>query len=52
MGIDVRRRGEGGVAKPVLNLLHRDALTEQKRGAGVPLRYNYDKPEKPDISRV
>ena len=28
------------------------AAGEQQRGVGVPLRYNYDKPEKPRISRV
>lgn len=25
---------------------------DEQRGGGVPLRYNYDKPEKPRISRV
>ena len=28
------------------------AVLEGQRGEGVPLRYNYDKPEKPRISRV
>ena len=28
------------------------ALRNQQAGIGVPLRYNYDKPEKPRISRV
>ena len=28
------------------------AVLERQRGEGVPLRYNYDKPEKPRISRV
>ena len=27
-------------------------LFQQQAGTGVPLRYNYDKPEKPRISRV
>ena len=29
-----------------------NAVLEGQRGEGVPLRYNYDKPEKPRISRV
>ena len=28
------------------------AVLEGQRGEGVPLRYNYDKPEKPRISRI
>ena len=35
-----------------MNLLHRNAVGEKQRGAAMPLRYNYDKPEKPRISRV
>ena len=50
--VDVCRRAEIAVPQPLLNLLHRDAVGQQKAGAGVPLRYNYDKPEKPRISRV
>ena len=45
--VDIRRRAEIAVPQPLLNLLHRDAVGQQKTGAGVPLRYNYDKPEKP-----
>ena len=30
----------------------RDAGEQEQRRMGVPLRYNYDKPEKPRISRV
>ena len=30
----------------------RIAQLDQQGGVGVPLRYNYDKPEKPRISRV
>ena len=29
-----------------------DAVGKQRAGVRVPLRYNYDKPEKPRISRV
>lgn len=32
--------------------LHVIAILQGKHGEGVPLRYNYDKPEKPRISRV
>jgi hypothetical protein len=45
--IDVRSRGEGAVSQPKLDLLHGDPIAEQQAGEGVPLRYNYDKPEKP-----
>ncbi len=38
--------------QPVLNLLERKALLQQNRCNRMPLRYNYDKPEKPRISRV
>ena len=52
MRVDIRRGRNITVAQPLLNLLHRYALFQQQAGAGVPLRYNYDKPEKPRISRV
>ena len=50
-----RRRvdvGVGGkivvaVPQPGLNVLQRVAQVQHDRGAAVPLRYNYDKPEKP-----
>ena len=38
--------------QPVLNLLERKALLQQNRCNRMPLRYNYDKPEKSRISRV
>ena len=38
--------------QPVLNLLERKALLQQNRCNRMPLRYNYDKPEKPRTSRV
>ena len=47
MGVDVRRGGDVAVAQPFLDLLHGYSLFQQQAGAGVPLRYNYDKPEKP-----
>ena len=52
MGVDICRRGEGAVAQPELNLFHGYSITQKEAGTSVPLRYNYDKPEKPRISRV
>ena len=40
------------VSKPLLYILHWYAIFQQQRSAGMPLRYNYDKPGKPRISRV
>ena len=40
------------VPKPGLNILERVAEIQHDRRTGVPLRYNYDKPEKPRTSRV
>ena len=40
------------VSKPLLYILHWYAIFQQQRSAGMPLRYNYDKPEKPRISRI
>ena len=51
MGVDVRRGSEAAVAQPLLNVLERHAVGQQQAGTAVPLRYNYDKPEKPRISR-
>ena len=52
MGVDVGGRAEVAVPQPLLDLLHGDAVFQQQAGATMPLRYNYDKPEKPRISRV
>ena len=35
------------VSEKILQHLELSAVVGQKRGSGVPLRYNYDKPEKP-----
>ena len=40
------------VSQPILNLLHRNTVCQHAWGTTMPLRYNYDKPEKPRISRV
>lgn len=54
-GVDVRIarcREVRGVAEIALDFTQAAALMQEQRRAGVPLRYNYDKPEKPRISRV
>ena len=40
------------MSKDILNNLQIDPCLTKPGGKGVPLRYNYDKPEKPRISRV
>ena len=52
MGVDVRRGGKVAVAQPLLNVLEGNTVGQQQAGTAVPLRYNYDKPEKSRISRV
>ena len=47
MCVDIRSRRIVAVAKPLLDILHSHLVFQQERSAGVPLRYNYDKPEKP-----
>ena len=52
MAVDVRRGADVAVTQPFLDLLHGHVVCQQQRGAAMPLRYNYDKPEKPRTSRV
>lgn len=52
MRINIRGGREIAVSQPLLNHLHRDTVCEKQTGARMPLRYNYDKPEKPRISRI
>lgn len=52
VGVDIRRGGEVTVSQPLLNVLERHAVGQQQAGTAMPLRYNYDKPEKPRTSRV
>ena len=52
MAVNIRRGGKIAMSQPLLNVLEGDAIGQQQTGAAVPLRYNYDKPEKPRISRV
>ena len=52
MGVGVQRKGRIGVAQDSGQCLGVHAAGKGMGGEGVPLRYNYDKPEKPRISRV
>ena len=52
MGVGIQREGGVGVAQDTGQCLGVHAAGEGMGGEGVPLRYNYDKPEKPRISRV
>ena len=47
MRINIRGGREIAVSQPLLNHLHRDTVCQKQTGARMPLRYNYDKPEKP-----
>ena len=47
MGVDVGGHLDRGVAEKLLSGAQVDAGMVQGGGVGVPLRYNYDKPEKP-----
>lgn len=52
MCINVARRADVAVTEPLLDLLQAHAIGVEQTGAAMPLRYNYDKPEKSRISRV
>ena len=52
MRIGVQREAGGKVAEHTTDSLDVHAVLQSKRRECVPLRYNYDKPEKPRISRV
>ena len=52
MGVGVQREGGVGVAQDAGQCLGIYAAGKGMGGEGVPLRYNYDKPEKPRRSRV
>ena len=47
VAVNIRRRADVAVTQPLLNVLEGNAVGQQQAGAAVPLRYNYDKPEKP-----
>ena len=52
MCINVACGADVAVAEPLLNFLQAHAIGIEQAGAAMPLRYNYDKPEKPRISRA
>ena len=52
VGVGVQREACGVVAQHGGYRFHIHTVLECHGGEGVPLRYNYDKPEKPRISRV
>ena len=52
MGVGVQREGRIGVSQNAGQCFGVHAAGEGVGGEGVPLRYNYDKPEKPRISRA
>ena len=52
MCINVACCADVTVTKPLLNFLQAHPVGIKQTGAAMPLRYNYDKPEKPRISRV
>ena len=52
MPIDVSCGLNVTVSHPLLHILQPAALIQQQACTAMPLRYNYDKPEKPRISRV
>ena len=52
MTIDVCCHLNIAVTHPFLYILEVAAVIQKQTGAAMPLRYNYDKPEKPRISRA
>ena len=52
MCINVACSADVTVTEPLLNLLQAHPVGIEQTGAAMPLRYNYDKPEKLRISRV
>ena len=52
VGVGVQREACGVMTQHRGHGFYIHAVLQRQRGEGVPLRYNYDKPEKPRISRV
>ena len=52
MGVSIQREPGREVAQHTRHGFHIHAVLEGQCGERMPLRYNYDKPEKPRISRV
>ncbi len=52
MNVPIHRRFDAGMTEQFLQHLGLYTAFDCTRCIGMPLRYNYDKPEKPRISRV
>ena len=52
MGVGVQRKAGVGMPEDSRQGFRIHTARQRVSGEGVPLRYNYDKPEKPRISRV
>lgn len=52
VGVGAQSKARVVVAQHTADGFHVHAVLQGQRGECVPLRYNYDKPEKPRISRV
>ena len=52
MGVGAQRKAGVGMPEDSRQGFRIHAARQRVSGEGVPLRYNYDKPEKPRISRV
>lgn len=52
MGVGVQRKAGVGMPEDSRQGFRIHAARQRVSGEGVPLRYNYDKPEKPRISRI
>ena len=51
MRVNIGSGADVAVPQPFLNLLQAHTIGIEQTGTAMPLRYNYDKPEKPRISR-
>ncbi len=47
VGVNIRCRSDVAMSQPVLDVPQTDTVGVKKAGTAMPLRYNYDKPEKP-----
>ena len=52
VSVNIQRKRSGSVSEVFLHGLNVVAAFDASNRVSVPLRYNYDKPEKPRISRV
>ena len=52
MPVDIGSRLNVAVSHPFLYVFQAATVIQQQTGATMPLRYNYDKPEKPRTSMV